>query len=153
MRCCASALEIPEADQDRSALKFVVAKRRDRMRSYFDALAGNSGASICPAAPGRSGEVCCDCCAVMIADLGAGKERFRNCLRYGPSALSRLTILRKWWNLARSSRGRMVCGTSNTGWGFGSGSVGGWRGGSAFSANRCIMRIIPRAPWPKLGVF
>ncbi len=45
--------DIPEAEQDRAALKLVIGKRRDKMRSYFDSLAGKFGRAYLP---GRSWE-------------------------------------------------------------------------------------------------
>jgi ubiquinone/menaquinone biosynthesis C-methylase UbiE len=77
-----TALEIPEADQDQGALKFVVAKRRDKMRNYFDALAGKFGREYLP---GRSweglGEVLLRLLPpLVIADLGAGEGTFSQLL-------------------------------------------------------------------------
>ena len=46
-----AAAEIPEAEQDHNALKLVMTRRKDRMRSYFDALAGRFGREYLP---GRS---------------------------------------------------------------------------------------------------
>ena len=67
--------DIPEAEHDRAALKITVGKRRDRMRAYFDALAGKLGRQYLP---GRSWEGLADVLLrlmppLVIADLGAGE--------------------------------------------------------------------------------
>src|SRR4030081_2001025 len=46
-----AADEIPEADQDLDALRLVLRKRQDKMRGYFDDLAGKFGKHY---VPGRS---------------------------------------------------------------------------------------------------
>jgi ArsR family transcriptional regulator len=43
--------EVPEAEQDREALRLVLRKRQDTMRRYFDELAGKFGRQY---VPGRS---------------------------------------------------------------------------------------------------
>src|SRR6516225_9198297 len=40
--------EIPEADHDRSALRHALRKRQDKMRRYFDELAGKFGRQYVP---------------------------------------------------------------------------------------------------------
>jgi ubiquinone/menaquinone biosynthesis C-methylase UbiE/DNA-binding transcriptional ArsR family regulator len=77
-----SASEIPEAEHDRAVLKLVVSKRRDRMRAYFDALAGKLGRQYLP---GRSWEGLADVLLrlmppLVIADLGAGEGTFSQLL-------------------------------------------------------------------------
>jgi ArsR family transcriptional regulator len=77
-----AASEIPEAAQDRDALKLVVGKRRDQMRSYFDALAGKFGREYLP---GRSWEGLAEVLLrlmppMVIADLGAGEGTFSQLL-------------------------------------------------------------------------
>src|SRR5882757_6828005 len=77
-----SASEIPEAEHDRAVLKLVVGKRRDRMRAYFDALAGKLGRQYLP---GRSWEGLADILLrlmppLVIADLGAGEGTFSQLL-------------------------------------------------------------------------
>jgi len=74
--------DIPEAEHDRTALKIVVGKRRDRMRAYFDALAGKLGRQYLP---GRSWEGLADVLLrlmppLVIADLGAGEGTFSQLL-------------------------------------------------------------------------
>jgi ArsR family transcriptional regulator len=77
-----AAEEIPEVDDDRAALSLVLAKRNDRMRTYFDELAGRFGKEY---VPGRSWEGLAEALlAVMpplsIADLGAGEGTFAQLL-------------------------------------------------------------------------
>src|ERR1700730_3991573 len=43
-----AAGEIPESAQDRDALRLALRKRRDRMRRYFDELAGKFGRQYVP---------------------------------------------------------------------------------------------------------
>ncbi len=67
--------EIPEAAQDRDALRLVLRKRRDRMRRYFDELAGKFGRTY---VPGRSWKGIAEAMLklmppMVIADLGAGE--------------------------------------------------------------------------------
>lgn len=77
-----AAGEIPEAEQDFQALQLVMAKRRDRMRSYFDALAGRFGREYLP---GRSWQGLAEVLLrlmpeMSIADLGAGEGTFSQLL-------------------------------------------------------------------------
>src|SRR5581483_7922342 len=46
-----AAAEVPEAEQDREALRLALRKRQDKMRRYFDELAGRFGREY---VPGRS---------------------------------------------------------------------------------------------------
>lgn len=67
--------EIPEAEQDREALRLVLRKRRDTMRRYFDELAGKFGRQY---VPGRSWKGIAEAMLkllppMIIADLGAGE--------------------------------------------------------------------------------
>jgi ubiquinone/menaquinone biosynthesis C-methylase UbiE len=67
--------EIPEAEQDREALRLVLRKRRDTMRRYFDELAGKFGRQY---VPGRSWKGIAEAMLkllppMVIADLGAGE--------------------------------------------------------------------------------
>lgn len=67
--------EIPEAADDSDALKLVLARRQDRMRSYFDELAGKFGKQY---VPGRSWQGLAEVLLTLmpplvIADLGAGE--------------------------------------------------------------------------------
>lgn len=67
--------EIPEAGEDRAALRLAVRKRQDRMRRYFDELAGKFGRQY---VPGRSWKGIAEALLKLmppmtIADLGAGE--------------------------------------------------------------------------------
>ncbi|MEP7351871.1 MAG: metalloregulator ArsR/SmtB family transcription factor [Acidobacteriota bacterium] len=67
--------EIPAAEQDAEALQLVLARRQDKMRSYFDELAGKFGRQY---VPGRSWQGLSETFLMLmpplvIADLGAGE--------------------------------------------------------------------------------
>jgi ubiquinone/menaquinone biosynthesis C-methylase UbiE len=67
--------EIPEAKEDRHALRLAIRKRQDRMRRYFDELAGKFGRQY---VPGRSWKGIAEALLklmppMVIADLGAGE--------------------------------------------------------------------------------
>lgn len=69
------AAEIPESDRDADALRLVLRKRQDKMRSYFDELAGKFGRQY---VPGRSWKGIAEMLLrllppLVIADLGAGE--------------------------------------------------------------------------------
>lgn len=69
------AAEIPEAEQDSGALRFVLRKRQDKTRAYFDELAGRFGRQY---VPGRSWKGVAEMMLhlmppLTIADLGAGE--------------------------------------------------------------------------------
>lgn len=69
------ASEIPEAEQDFDALRFVLRKRQDKTRAYFDELAGRFGRQY---VPGRSWKGVAEMLLhllppLVIADLGAGE--------------------------------------------------------------------------------
>lgn len=67
--------DMPEAASDRSSLHYVIARRKNRTREYFNKLAGKFGRSHCP---GRSWQALAHLFLTMIpaidvADLGAGE--------------------------------------------------------------------------------
>lgn len=67
--------EIAESKEDRSSLRLVVRKRQDKMRRYFDELAGKFGRQY---VPGRSWKGIAEALLklmppMIIADLGAGE--------------------------------------------------------------------------------
>jgi ubiquinone/menaquinone biosynthesis C-methylase UbiE/DNA-binding MarR family transcriptional regulator len=77
-----AAAEIPEAGHDSQALRLVVRRRQDKMRAYFDELAGKFGRHY---VPGRSWKGLAETLLVLmpplvIADLGAGEGTFSQLL-------------------------------------------------------------------------
>src|ERR1019366_1413758 len=70
--------EIPEAGTDRAAMRRVVKKRQDKMRSFFDSVAGRLGKDY---VPGQSWKGVAEALLrlmppMVIADLGAGEGTF-----------------------------------------------------------------------------
>ena len=70
--------EIPETSQDRAAMRRVVKKRQDKMRSFFDSVAGRLGKDY---VPGKSWKGVAEALLrlmppLVIADLGAGEGAF-----------------------------------------------------------------------------
>jgi ArsR family transcriptional regulator len=70
-----AAKQTPEADQDMEALQLIRLKRQDRMRAYFDQMAGKFGRQY---VPGHSWKGLAEIFLtllppVVIADLGAGE--------------------------------------------------------------------------------
>jgi ArsR family transcriptional regulator len=78
----AAGSEIPETAEDAKALELVLRKRQDKMRSYFDELAGKFGRNY---VPGRSWKALAETLLqlmppMVIADLGAGEGTFSQLL-------------------------------------------------------------------------
>ena len=74
--------EIPEAEDDARGLALAIRKRTDRMRNYFDELAGRFGKQY---VPGRSWRGLAEALLLLmppldIADLGAGEGAFSQLL-------------------------------------------------------------------------
>ncbi|MGA0846261.1 MAG: ArsR/SmtB family transcription factor [Luteolibacter sp.] len=70
-----TAEELPELETDRSGLRHLLRKRRDRTRAYFDELAGRFGKDY---VPGRSWKALAEALLKIlnydvVADLGAGE--------------------------------------------------------------------------------
>jgi len=77
-----AAAEIPEAEQDSEALRLALRRRQDKMRAYFDELAGKFGRHY---VPGRSWQGLAETLLTLIppmviADLGAGEGTFSQLL-------------------------------------------------------------------------
>jgi ubiquinone/menaquinone biosynthesis C-methylase UbiE len=77
-----AAGEIPEAENDAEALRLTMGRRRDRVRAYFDELAGKFGRHY---VPGRSWEGLAETLLTLmspmvVADLGAGEGTFSQLL-------------------------------------------------------------------------
>jgi ArsR family transcriptional regulator len=78
----AAGNEIPEAPADTAALQLVLEKRRDKVRGYFDELAGKFGRDY---VPGRSWKGLAETLLQLmppmtIGDLGAGEGTFSQLL-------------------------------------------------------------------------
>lgn len=74
--------EVPEAARDQMALELVLRKRQDRVRAYFDELAGKFGRQY---VPGRSWRGLAEAFLMLmppmvVADLGAGEGTFAQLL-------------------------------------------------------------------------
>jgi ArsR family transcriptional regulator len=70
--------EIPEAQSDQAAMRRVLRKRQDKMRSFFDSVAGRLGKDY---VPGKSWKSVAEALLrlmppLIIADLGAGEGGF-----------------------------------------------------------------------------
>jgi ubiquinone/menaquinone biosynthesis C-methylase UbiE/DNA-binding HxlR family transcriptional regulator len=70
--------EIPEAQTDQSAMRRVLRKRQDKMRNFFDSVAGRLGKDY---VPGKSWKSMAEALLrlmppMVIADLGAGEGAF-----------------------------------------------------------------------------
>jgi ArsR family transcriptional regulator len=77
-----AADEIPESENDREALRLALKRREDKMRTYFDELAGKFGRHY---VPGRSWKGLAETLLqlmppLVIADLGAGEGTFSQLL-------------------------------------------------------------------------
>ena len=77
-----AAAEIPEAEHDSEALSLALRRRQDKMRAYFDELAGKFGRNY---VPGRSWRGLAETLLALlppmvIADLGAGEGTFSQLL-------------------------------------------------------------------------
>jgi ubiquinone/menaquinone biosynthesis C-methylase UbiE len=74
--------EIPEAEQDSDALRLALRRRQDKMRAYFDEVAGKFGRHYMP---GRSWKGLAETLLALmppmvVADLGAGEGTFSQML-------------------------------------------------------------------------
>src|ERR1700733_8983043 len=77
-----AAGEIPEAEHDSEALQLALHRRQDKVRAYFDELAGKFGRHY---VPGRSWKGLAETLLklmppMVIADLGAGEGTFSQLL-------------------------------------------------------------------------
>jgi ArsR family transcriptional regulator len=71
----AGAREMPETEEDISALQLALRKRQDKAREYFNRLAGRFGRSYCPGRTwkGVSHMLLTLVGPIVVADLGAGE--------------------------------------------------------------------------------
>jgi ubiquinone/menaquinone biosynthesis C-methylase UbiE/DNA-binding MarR family transcriptional regulator len=77
-----AAAELPEAEHDSESLQLTLRRRQDKMRAYFDELAGKFGRNY---VPGRSWRGLAETLLTLmppmvIADLGAGEGTFSQLL-------------------------------------------------------------------------
>lgn len=77
-----AASEIPETEHDAEALHLIMRRRQDKVRAYFDELAGKFGRQY---VPGRSWEGLAETLLTLmppmiVADLGAGEGTFSQLL-------------------------------------------------------------------------
>lgn len=77
-----AAREVPQTERDSKALRLTLERRRDRVRAYFDELAGKFGRHY---VPGRSWKGLAETLLklmppMVIADLGAGEGTFSQLL-------------------------------------------------------------------------
>jgi ubiquinone/menaquinone biosynthesis C-methylase UbiE len=77
-----AAAEIPEAEHDSEALRLALRRRQDKMRAYFDGLAGKFGRHY---VPGHSWKGLAETLLALmppmvVADLGAGEGTFSQLL-------------------------------------------------------------------------
>jgi ArsR family transcriptional regulator len=73
-----AAKEVPEVPADQAAMRLVLKKRQDRMRSFFDSVAGRLGKDY---VPGKSWKSLAEALLrlmppMVVADLGAGEGAF-----------------------------------------------------------------------------
>ncbi len=77
-----AAAEVPETEHDAEALHLIMRRRQDKVRAYFDELAGKFGRQY---VPGRSWEGLAETLLTLmppmiVADLGAGEGTFSQLL-------------------------------------------------------------------------
>jgi len=95
--------EIPEAASDQAAVRAVVKKRQDKMRSFFDSVAGRLGKDY---VPGQSWKSVAEALLrlmppMVIADLGAGEGTFALLLAQGAKKVIAVDTSAKMIEVAR----------------------------------------------------
>ena len=111
-----AAREVPEAAQDREGLRLVLRKRKDKMRRYFDELAGRFGREY---VPGRSWKGVAEALLkllppLVIADLGAGEGTLSQLMAQRAKKVIAVDNSGRWWNSAGNWRAATVFVTWNT---------------------------------------
>ncbi|MEP6961119.1 MAG: metalloregulator ArsR/SmtB family transcription factor [Acidobacteriota bacterium] len=96
--------EIPEAAEDAEALQLILARRQDKMRSYFDELAGKFGRQY---VPGRSWQGLAETLLMLmpplvVADLGAGEGTVSQLLARRAKRVIVLDLLKHHFEEARA---------------------------------------------------
>lgn len=100
--------EIPEAAHDRAAARRVVKKRQDKMRAFFDSVAGRLGKDY---VPGKSWKAIAEALLrlmppMVIADLGAGDGSFSLLLAQSASKVLAVDSSAKMIEFAREQAHR-----------------------------------------------
>jgi len=95
--------EIPEAASDQTAMRHVLRKRQDKMRSFFDSVAGRLGKDY---VPGQSWKSVAEALLrlmppMVIADLGAGEGTFALLLAQGAKKVIAVDTSAKMIEVAR----------------------------------------------------
>ena len=95
--------EIPEAATDQQAMRRVLRKRQDKMRSFFDSVAGRLGKDY---VPGQSWKSVAEALLrlmppMVIADLGAGEGTFALLLAQGAKKVIAVDTSAKMIEVAR----------------------------------------------------
>jgi len=98
-----AANEIPESSSDQAAVRQVVKKRQDKMRSFFDSVAGRLGKDY---VPGQSWKSVAEALLrlmppMVIADLGAGEGTFALLLAQGAKKVIAVDTSAKMIEVAR----------------------------------------------------
>ena len=96
-------LEIPEAAADQAAMRRVVKKRQDKMRAFFDSMAGRLGKDY---VPGKSWKSLAEAFLqllprMVIADLGAGDGSFSLLLAQAATRVIAVDSSQKMLDVAR----------------------------------------------------
>ena len=106
--------EIPEAAHDRATARRVVKKRQDKMRAFFDSVAGRLGKDY---VPGKSWKSLAEALLrlmppMVIADLGAGEGSFSLLLAQSAKKVHRRRLLRQDDRVCAANR-RIAIGVKN----------------------------------------
>src|ERR1019366_8558615 len=100
--------ETPEAESDQAAMRRVVKKRQDKMRSFFDSMAGRLGKDY---VPGKSWKSLAEALLrlmppMVIADLGAGDGTFALLLAQRATKVIAVDSSEKMIEFGREQAGR-----------------------------------------------
>ena len=110
--------EIPEAAADQAAVRRVVKKRQDKMRSFFDSVAGRLGKDY---VPGQSWKGVAEALLrlmppMVIADLGAGEGTFALLLAQRAKKVIAVDTSAKMIEVAREQAIATASRMSSTAW-------------------------------------
>jgi ubiquinone/menaquinone biosynthesis C-methylase UbiE/DNA-binding HxlR family transcriptional regulator len=104
-----AGLEIPESDRDQATMRRVVKKRQEKMRSFFDSVAGRLGKDY---VPGKSWKGVAEALLrlmppMVIADLGAGEGAFSLLLAQRATRVIAVDTSAKMIEVAREQASRL----------------------------------------------